>query len=92
MSLRERATNELISFLAENDYLGVNLDITKQAVVKQFVYDLAAKYGQRELGFGRKIPETLKPMLKYFDLDVVATSKHKGSNQIIHMPHSPEEE
>ena len=92
MSLRERATKDLLSFLAENNYLDVKLDDTKQSAVRQFVHDLAAKYGQKGLGFGRKIPDTLKPMLKYFDLDVVATSKHKGSDQIIQMPHSLEEE
>lgn len=91
-SLRERAANDLISFLLKNDYLDVKLDDTKQAAIKQFVHDLAAKYGQKELGFGRKIPDTLKPMLKYFDLDVTATSKHKNSNQIIQRPQPLDEE
>ena len=92
MSLQERAANDLICFLQNNKYLEIRLDSRKQAAVKQFIHDLAAKYGQKELGFGRKIPDTLKPMLKYFDLDVEATSKHKNSDQIIHMHHSLEEE
>ena len=92
MSLRERASNDLMSFLVENDYLEIALDEKKQTAVKQFVHDLAAKYGQKELGFGRKIPDTLKPMLKYFGLEVIVTSKHKNSDQIIQRPHSLEEE
>ena len=44
------------------------------AAAAETIADLAAKYGQKGLGFGRKIPDTLKPMLKYFDLDVVASA------------------
>ena len=50
------------------------------------IRNLAQKYGQKELGFGRSIPTTLKPALKYFNLDVTPTSKHAKCDQIIHMP------
>ena len=91
-SLFERATNDLLAYLKNNEYLEVPLDITKQEEVIQYVYDLAQKYGQKELGFGRKIPSTLRPMLKYFGLDVIATSKHKQSDQIIKNPHPVDSE
>ena len=60
----ERATNDLLSSPRKNEYLEVNLDIQKQEKATQYVHDLAQKCGQKELGFGRKIPSTLKPMLK----------------------------
>lgn len=91
-SLLERATNDLLAYLQEKEYLDVKLDITKQEEVIHYVNDLAQKYGQKELGFGRKIPSTLRPMLKYFGLDVIATSKHKQSDQIIINPHPVDQE
>ena len=38
------------------------------------IQKLAHKYGQNELGFGRSVPTTLKPALKYVNLDVTPTS------------------
>ena len=82
----EQATVELLTFLQENDYIETNLNTKKQAEVLTFVNSLAEKYGQKELGFGKTIPLTLKPTLKHFDLAVEATSKHAKSDQIIHRP------
>lgn len=79
----EKATNELLSFLKEEQYLDVALNTEKQGNVMTFVHSLAQKYGQKELGFGRKIPTTLKPALKYFGLNVNPTSKHGQCDQII---------
>lgn len=86
LSPLERATNELISFLREKVYFDVQLDTKKQMEVIECVHALAQKYGQKELGFGRKIPGTLKPILKHFGLAVTSTSKHAQSDQIISIP------
>ena len=90
MSPLEKATAEMMSFLQEKAYLDVLLDIKKQQEVMEFIHALAQKYGQRELGFGRNIPQTLKPALKYFGLDVTPTSKHAQSDQVIHTPNISE--
>jgi hypothetical protein len=90
MSPLEKATAEMMSFLQEKAYLDVSLDIKKQQEVMEFIHALAQKYGQRELGFGRNIPQTHKPALKYFGLDVTPTSKHAQSDQVIHTPNISE--
>ena len=64
----------------------VNLDSKKQDNTLTFVHELVPKFGQKELRFGRTVPTTLKPVLKYVNLEVVATSKHAKSDQIVHMP------
>ena len=82
----EKATGQLIGFLQDKAYFDVNLDEKKQGEIMECIRNLAQKYGQKELGFGRSIPTTLKPALKYFNLDVTPTSKHAKCDQIIHMP------
>ena len=82
----EKATDEILSFLQAKEYFEVNLNEKKQGEVMECIRNLAQKYGQKELGFGRSIPTTPKPALKYFNLDVTPTSKHAKCDQIIHMP------
>lgn len=91
VSVREKATGELQEFLNEKGYYEINLDTKKQDKILAYVQELVQKYGQKELGFGKTLPTTLKPVLKYFGLDVEATSKHAKSDRIIHTPHTWEE-
>ena len=86
ISMLERATEKLLTFLRDKEYFDCNLDTAKQNEVMDYVNNLAQVYGKKELGFGRTIPLTLKPALRHFGLAVSATSKHAKCDQIIHKP------
>lgn len=80
----EKAVSDLLSFLKDNAYLEVKLDIEKQNEVMIYVHSLIQKYGQKELGFGRTLPVTLKPTMARFGLEVESAAAHSSRDKIIH--------
>lgn len=80
----EKAVSELLSFLTDKAYLEVKLDIEKQNEVMTYVHSLIQKYGQKELGFGRTPPVTLKPAMARFGLEVESAAAHSSRDKIIH--------
>lgn len=80
----EKATNDLLDFLNDKLYLDARLNAEKQNEVMAYVHSLIQKYGQKELGFGRTLPVTLKPAMVRFGLDVETVASHTSKDKIIH--------
>ena len=83
---QEKARNELLSFLQENDYIDTRIDIAAQAKVKEQIYSLIRKYGNITLGFGPRLPTTLGPALRRFGLTLEAVAAHSSTDKIIRNP------
>ena len=81
----EKATNDLMTFLNDKDYLEARLSIGKQEEIMKYIHSLIDKYGQKELGFGRNLPATLKPALSRFGLEVESVASHSSRDKIIHI-------
>lgn len=62
----------------------VNLNIEKQEEIMAYVRSLIQKYGNKELGFGRTLPITLKPAMSRFGLDVESAAAHSSRDKVIH--------
>lgn len=80
----EKATNDLLAFLKDRNYLEVNLNIEKQEKIMAYVHSLIQKYGNKDLGFGKTLPITLKPAMSRFGLDVESVAAHSSRDKIIH--------
>ena len=80
----QRATNELMEFLREKDYLEVPLHSSDQKEVLGKIHSLIQKYGAKELGFGSSLPATLGPALKRFCLTLEPTPSNSNTDKIIH--------
>lgn len=81
----ERATKDMIGFLRAKNYLEVEVNVEEQEEIMTYVHSLIYKYGQKELGFGRKLPVTLKPAMSRFGVDVEPVANHSSRDKIIHV-------
>lgn len=82
----QKATNELLEFLREKDYLETPLCTTTQNEILEKIKGLIQKYGAKELGFGTRPPVTLGPALKRFCLVLEPTRSNHNNDKIIHFP------
>lgn len=80
----EKATNNLLAFLKDKNYLEVRLNKEEQDEIIDYVCTLIEQFGQKELGFRQKSPVSLKPTMSHFGLEVEPVSTHSSTDKIIH--------
>ena len=88
---QEKASNELVSCLQENDYIGSRLNAEAQANILARIHALIQKYGNTTLGFGRKLPVTLGPALRHFGFKLESVAAHSSTDKIIRYAITSEE-
>lgn len=86
---QEKARNELLSYLQENNYIDTRIDTAAQAKVKEQIYSLIQKYGKTTLGFSQIRPTTLGPALRRFGLTLEAVAAHSSTDKIIRNASTP---
>ena len=85
MSPQEEATNELLAFLQDHNFLDVAINREQQGRVLAEIHRLIDVYGASTLGFGRTLPVTLKPALGRFNLTLEDTPSHHNTDKIIRL-------
>lgn len=80
---QEKARSELLSYLQDNNLLGIRINAEAQANVLSQIRLLIQKYGNTTLGFGRELPVTLGPALRRFDLILEPVTAHSSTDKII---------